>query len=952
MKKTYAVVLIALMSGLAVAESGVTITETRLENGDSTIKVVNDISGVTKNYKINMSRHHYPATSADDPLVKKYKSWEFGAFLCYNSNQYSGTEFCSSKDPVKDFNPASLDVKQWVKTVKDVGMDYAVLTVKHTGDFLLWDSDTSEIKVTNSSYNKDLVKEYVTECRKAGIAPGIYYCLWGGTWNPNPNARAIILAQLHELATQYGEIPYFWLDMPHSTGWLTKDLSQQEIYDSLKNVSPNSVVMFNNAIQDGSVIKAFPTDVINGEMCSPPVEGHDPWRTVDGKRYYIPFEYEPCSQKRGTHVLGLWDFPGASWFTYGDGKDFAASESFSAEFLYKRIRVSLDRGANNILISCAPDHTGSFRKADITELVKLGKLLKDPSLATPRPITYGGKASSSGDWNENYTADRAFDDSPSTRWGGVEDSKDGWLAIDFGKDKQFSKVTISEGWDRIRKFELQIKKNGRWQTIHKGTMIGNDYSATFKSVTAQHVRLNILKSTDAPTIWELQLFESNDLSSGGDFRGIEGGLKAYCIDFNWANLGTGRVSEPGLWADADPVEHVKWYKSLGANVIQTFAVSCNGYAWYKDSIVPEQPGLKHDFLTEMVKLGHKENMKVMGYFCVAANLRWGQLYPEESYPMTAMGHLPLTKKYNKYLAGAIKDALEKTDMDGFMIDWLFHGPIHKTDIKWLDCEVEMWGELMDGPFPGEDKVTKAQGLEFARRSVDRCWKVIKHAAKSTKSDCIIWLTVHNLNHPQIANSDMLKETDWLMNEGGAIKELREIQKELGRGNLINCLAAWNGADPKTVVPASIKAGIGLYGFTRPVKGDLLPSIEDYYLAKDIDELTGDEANIAMLARAYRGLPFPAEAISKDKPVKVSSTWAAKIFEFADRVRTFALEYRSDKNKPWRTAFTGTTIGNYHFKQFKPVRGRYFRLNMKKAIAEPTIWEFQLFNGNNLAKGKS
>ena len=266
-------------------------------------------------------------------------------------------------------------------------------------------------------------------------------------------------------------------------------------------------------------------------------------------------------------------------------------------------------------------------------------------------------------------------------------------------------------------------------------------------------------------------------------------------------------------------------------------------------------------------MARKENMKVMGYFCVAANLRWGQLYPEESYPMTAMGHLPLTKKYNKYLAGVIKDALEKTDMDGFMIDWLFHGPIHKTDIKWLDCEVEMWGELMDGPFPGKDKVSKAQGMEFARRSVDRCWKVINHAAKSAKSDCIIWLTVHNLNHPQIANSDMLKEADWLMNEGGAIKVLKEIRKELGRGNLINCLAAWNGADPKTVVPASIKAGIGLYGFTRPVKGDLLPSIDDYYLAKDIDELTGDEANIAMLARAYRGLPFPAEPVSENKPVK-------------------------------------------------------------------------------------
>jgi hypothetical protein len=30
---------------------------------------------------------------------------------------------------------------------------------------------------------------------------------------------------------------------------------------------------------------------------------------------------------------------------------------------------------------------------------------------------------------------------------------------------------------------------------------------------------------------------------------------------------------------------------------QSFAVSCNGYAWYKNGIVPEQPGLKHNFLS-------------------------------------------------------------------------------------------------------------------------------------------------------------------------------------------------------------------------------------------------------------------------------------------------------------------------------------------------------------------
>jgi hypothetical protein len=74
----------------------------------------------------------------------------------------------------------------------------------------------------------------------------------------------------------------------------------------------------------------------------------------------------------------------------------------------------------------------------------------------------------------------------------------------------------------------------------------------------------------------------------------DGPIKAFCIDFNWAPdwapEGNG-FAKPGLWADADQLQHVAWYEQLGCNVIQTFAVSGNGYAWYKGGVVPEQPGL-------------------------------------------------------------------------------------------------------------------------------------------------------------------------------------------------------------------------------------------------------------------------------------------------------------------------------------------------------------------------
>ena len=83
-------------------------------------------------------------------------------------------------------------------------------------------------------------------------------------------------------------------------------------------------------------------------------------------------------------------------------------------------------------------------------------------------------------------------------------------------------------------------------------------------------------------------------------KGDSKAIKAFCIDFNWGDGGVAGFARPGLWADASPAEHVAWYSALGCNVIQTFAVSCNGYAWYKGGKVPPQPGLKYDFLPDVV----------------------------------------------------------------------------------------------------------------------------------------------------------------------------------------------------------------------------------------------------------------------------------------------------------------------------------------------------------------
>jgi alpha-L-fucosidase len=129
-------------------------------------------------------------------------------------------------------------------------------------------------------------------------------------------------------------------------------------------------------------------------------------------------------------------------------------------------------------------------------------------IVTGKPsLALGCKASASGIWpNPRLGAELAFDGNPSTRWGGAPDTKAGWLAVDLGQPKTFGELRISEAYDRIRKFELQIKVDGNWKTIRKGTTAGADFSVTFEPVTARHVRLNIIEATGVPTIWEVRLF--------------------------------------------------------------------------------------------------------------------------------------------------------------------------------------------------------------------------------------------------------------------------------------------------------------------------------------------------------------------------------------------------------------------------------------------------------------
>jgi hypothetical protein len=333
-------------------------------------------------------------------------------------------------------------------------------------------------------------------------------------------------------------------------------------------------------------------------------------------------------------------------------------------------------------------------------------------------------------------------------------------------------------------------------------------------------------------------------------------IKAFCIDFNWYQ---GQFAPPGHWSSASPEEHVRWYELAGVNTIQTFCVSCNGYAWYKGGFVPPQPDLRRDFLTDVVNLGHKKGLTVMGYFCVGANSKWGLEHSDLSYGAPGnVYHIPLTDRYLDYLGQSMQDAIRKTGLDGYMIDWVWN-PSNKLRANgWMECEKQLFTQLTGQRFPASGTPSASDVLAYERQAIDRCWSRIKEARDVAGRNRILWLSCSQLSHPTVTDSKLLRECDWVMNEAPQRGLLEGARQMVGpKARLIQNVVGWADHDAKAFLADPANRSLDFYGFAEP-RENSLPLPVERYLEKPIDSFGGkdrmlvNDRNIAAVVRFYRG----------------------------------------------------------------------------------------------------
>jgi alpha-L-fucosidase len=187
----------------------------------------------------------------------------------------------------KKFTAHEFDTAAIAALARDAGMKYACLTTRHHDGFSLYDTKgLNDYDAPHSAAGRDLVEEFVTACRAAGIVPFLYHTTLDWRWdtkNADETRFNEYIDYLHEsfelLCTNYGKIGGVWLD----GDWSRKDLDWRldERYAIIRKHQPEAMIINNTGIHQQGKISHPEVDSVTFEQgAAKPIDraGHAKYR--------------------------------------------------------------------------------------------------------------------------------------------------------------------------------------------------------------------------------------------------------------------------------------------------------------------------------------------------------------------------------------------------------------------------------------------------------------------------------------------------------------------------------------------------------------------------------------------------------------------------------------------------------------------------------------------------
>ncbi len=322
----------------------------------------------------------------------KWADAEIGVIIHIDMQTFEPTyDFRSDfnyQPPASVFNPECLDTDQWIEAAVSAGAKYAVLVAKHCSGFSLWPTKQHDYHIGNSPYKNgkgDIVAEFIASCKKYGVLPGIYcsascnayykvdspgLCI-SGDKDEQKRYNDMVIGQLTELWTEYGELFEIWFD----GGCLPPEKGGPPIAELLCKLQKDAIV-FQGPINMGNGIRW-----VGNERGEAPF---DTYATVN-------FEHESFdgmseeTDRGGAPFGNVWrpaesDVPNrdsrrsfqGGWF-WQEGQDDAV---FTKEELFEKYLYSVGRNTN-FLIGMAINDKGLFSDKDKEEFKGFGELVKE-----------------------------------------------------------------------------------------------------------------------------------------------------------------------------------------------------------------------------------------------------------------------------------------------------------------------------------------------------------------------------------------------------------------------------------------------------------------------------------------------------------------------------------------------------------------------------------------------
>ncbi len=267
------------------------------------------------------------------------------------------------------FNPVKFDAGKWAAALKAGGVRYALAMTKHHDGFCLWDTKTTEYRITSPQYpfyadpRADTVKQICDALRKQGLWAGVYFSkadwnsprYWlpelgpganqGPNYNPAKqpekwkNFKEFTWAQIAEIMTGYGKLDILWLDGGAVNARSGAGIDMAGMAAMARGYQPGLIVV--------------------DRCCG---GGYEDYITPEGDHQmpqaFLPHPWEVC-QTMGGH-----------WNWFPDDSKFK-----SAATIIRNLCLVTARNGN-YLLGIGPDANGEFAPAVYERLAELGRWLQ------------------------------------------------------------------------------------------------------------------------------------------------------------------------------------------------------------------------------------------------------------------------------------------------------------------------------------------------------------------------------------------------------------------------------------------------------------------------------------------------------------------------------------------------------------------------------------------------